>query len=126
MKRSWIGFILLLALLILSLLVTEGMTRIHLEIQLDLQQASRSALEKDWDSAEVFFHRARRNWEKWDHFRACFSDHTPSEAIDAAFSSLEIYRRAGDRVSFAADCASLASQTAAIGDAHRPVWWNFF
>ena len=126
MTRSWIGFGLLLALLALSLAATAAMTRIHEEISLDLDQASQCALEKDWDNADLFLNKARTNWDKWEHFRACFSDHAPAEEIDAAFSALEVYSRTRERISFAAGCASLADQTSAIGDAHRPVWWNFF
>lgn len=126
MKRSWIGFGLLVVLLIISLAVTAVMTRLHDEIELDLKQASRCAMEKDWDSAELFFLRARSRWESREHFRACFSDHTPSEEIDSDFAAAEILRQSRDRVAFAAACASLATQTAAIGEAHEPVWWNFF
>ena len=126
MKRSWIGFGLLVLLLVISLAVTAVMTRLHDEIELDLQQASRCAMDKDWDSAELFFRRARENWESREHFRACFSDHTPSEEIDSDFAAAEIFRQSRDRVAFAAACASLATQTAAIGEAHEPVWWNFF
>ena len=126
MNRSWIGAGLLAVLLALALAVTAMMTRIHQEIRLDLEQSGRSAMEGDWDSAELFFRRAGNRWDKWEHFRACFSDHTPSEDIDAAFAALEVYRQSGDRVAFAAACASLSCQADAIGEAHRLVWWNFF
>lgn len=124
MKRSWIGFSLLILLLLLSILVTAFMTRIHESIELDLQQSAECALQKDWGNAELFFRRARRNWDKWEHFRACFADHTPVEEIDANFAALEVYHLGREEAAFPAACRSLARQIAAVGEAHELVWWN--
>lgn len=124
MKRSWIGFSLLVVLLVISLVVTLFMTRIHESVELDLKQSGQCALDGDWDNAELFFRRARRSWDKWEHFRACFADHTPTEEIDAAFAALEVYRLTREQIAFPAGCASLARQIAAVGEAHRLVWWN--
>lgn len=126
MKRSWIGFSLLVVLLVLSLIVTGFMTRIHESIELDLNQASRCALLKDWESTELFCRRAFRTWKKWEHFRACFADHNPVEDIDADFAALDVYLQTRESVSCSALCSALARQVAAVGEAHEPVWWNFF
>lgn len=126
MKRSWIGFSLLVFLLVLSLIVTGFMTRIHESIELDLQQTSRCALAGDWESAELFRHKAFRTWKKWEHFRACFADHNPVEDIDADFAALEIYLQTREAISCSALCSSMAKQVAAVGEAHELVWWNFF
>ena len=45
MKRSWIGFILLLVLLLGCVLVTMAMDRIHDPIEAQLLQAAQSAME---------------------------------------------------------------------------------
>ena len=126
MKRSWIGFFLLMILLVLSLIVTGFMTRIHESIELDLTQLSKCALVKDWDSADLFCRRAFRTWTKWEHFRACFADHNPVEDIDADFAALKIYLLSRDPISCSAAASALARQVAAVGDAHKPVWWNLF
>ena len=124
MKRSWIGFGLLLLLLAASLLVTAMMTRIHEDISLELLQASECALLGEWENVQMFQHRARRKWEKWAHFRACFSDHTPAENIDAGFAAMDIYRRAKDATAYRSACAGLTVQIGALGEAHALVWWN--
>ena len=124
MKRSWIGFSLLIVLLVLSLIVTGFMTRIHESIELDLNQASRCVMMGDWEGAELFHRRAFRTWKKWEHFRACFADHTPVEDIDAAFAMLEVYCNAREETAFQAACRDLARRVAAVGEAHELVWWN--
>ena len=126
MKRSWIGFALLIVLLVLSLLVTGFMTRIHESIEMDLRQSGECALEKDWDSADLFYRRALRTWNKWAHLRACFADHNPVEDIDASFAALDIYRQTRETISYTAACAALSKQVAAVGEAHELVWWNVF
>ena len=126
MKRSWIGFSLLLILLVVSLIVTGFMTRIHESIELDLRQAGRCALDRDWESAELFQRRALRTWRKWAHLRACFADHNPVEDIDADFAALEVYLQTRETISYSALSSALSSQVAAVGEAHEPVWWNLF
>ncbi len=126
MKRSWIGFILLILLLLGCLLVTKTMTDIHDPLESCLLQTARMAMEGNWYQAEHLFQRAQRNWEKTARFRGCFADHTPAEEIDAAFSLLQVTCAARDRVAFAGGCRSLARQVAAVGEAHELVWWNLF
>lgn len=126
MKRCWIGFILLLVLLAGCLAVTFAMTRLHEEMETDLKQAAHYSLSGNWENAELFTNKARKSWEKWAHFRACFADHTPTEEIDGDFEALVIYLQAREAVSFPAACLSLSRQIAAVGEAHALVWWNFF
>lgn len=126
MKRSWIGFALLLVLLLASIFVTIFMSRIHKPIEIDLNQAAECALMADWDNTCRYFRSARDQWEKWAHLRACFADHTPVEEIDASFALLEVYCQSRDSVSFAAACRQTARQAAAVGEAHEMVWWNLF
>ena len=77
MKRSWIGFFLLLVLLAAGFLSTWRMTAIHEPVEAQLLQAAYWASLEDWETAGLFFQKAERNWKKWEHFRACFADHTP-------------------------------------------------
>lgn len=124
MKQSWIGFFLLLVLLAGSIAVTWVMDRIHEPIEADLKQASECAMLGDWENANHFFRQGQEQWEKWAHFRACFSDHTPIEEIEASLAMLEVYCYAQEDVAFAASCCEVARQIAAVGEAHGLVWWN--
>lgn len=124
MKRSWIGLGMLVALLILSLLVTVGMDRIHAPIARQLESAADYALAGDWDMASALASGAGTEWEKWAHFRGCLADHNPMEEIGANFAELEVYGIARETVAFAASCSEIAKQVQAMGDAHGMVWWN--
>lgn len=126
MKRSWIGFILLVVLLLGCLWVTKTMADIHDPLESRLLQTARMATEGNWYQAEDLFQRAQREWERTAHFRGCFADHTPVEDIDAAFAMLQTVCAARDPVAFAGGCRSLARQVAAVGEAHELVLWNFF
>lgn len=125
MKRSWIGFSLLLLLLALCIWVTVKMTRIHEPIESDLLLAADLAIEENWTQAGHFFREAENQWTNQEHFRACFADHNPVEEIDAAFAMLEIYCAAQEKLAFAGGCRDLARKVAAVGEAHAFVWWNF-
>ena len=126
MKRSWIGFILLLILLLGCLLVTKTMVDIHEPIESKLLQSAEVAMDGDWNRAEELFSHAENDWKDSAHFRGCFADHNPAEEIDAAFSLLRVTCAAKDSVAFAGGCRSLARQVAAVGEAHELVWWNLF
>ena len=124
MKRSWIGFGMLLLLLLGSFLSSRAMVRLHEPIEGDLQQSAKSAMEGDWHRAESFFRQAQESWEKTEHFRTCFADHTPVEEIDGEFELLKVYCTSREAISFAGGCMALARQVAAVGEAHELVWWN--
>ncbi len=124
MKRSWLGFALLVLLLFVSILTTRQMTKIHEPIGTELMMAAQTALDGNWDSAEVFFLRAETDWKKWENFRACVADHNPVEEIDAGMEMLKTFQDTRDRISFAAGCRELARKVLAVGEAHELVWWN--
>lgn len=124
MKRSWIGFALLMVLLLGGILVTRQMQKIHEPIEVQLQQAAQCALEENWERAEGFFREAEDSWEEWEHFRSCFADHDPVEEIDGDFEMLKVFCGGRDRIAFAGGCRELARKVAAVGEAHEFVWWN--
>lgn len=126
MKRSWMGLGLLLILLLGGIWVTKVMEHIHETVEGNLQQAAFHALKNEWDQAESAFRQAQSDWDKWEHFRACFADHNPVEEIDSSFDLLETYCITRENAAFAAECRRLARQTAAVGEAHGLVWWNIF
>ena len=124
MKRCWFGAGLLIVLLAVSLGVTWGMDKIHEPIAADLKQAAECAELGDWHNAEVFSRRAEADWNKWEHFRACFADHTPTEEVGAELAAMETARQERETVDFAASCARAAKMVQAVGDAHALCWWN--
>lgn len=125
MKRSWIGFFLLLVILAVSIGVTWSMTYIHEVVSQDLRQAAHYAGAGDWTNAHTYCDKAVQAWEKWAHFRACFADHSPVEEIDASLAELEVYLFAREEVVFMASCMETARKIDAVGEAHGLVWWNF-
>ena len=124
MKRSWFGFLLLLALLLGSVLTTRGMDRVHSPIGENLSRAAEFALARDWPQAEAAFRAAEESWKQTENFREFLADHTPVEEIEAGFALLDVYSRGRDALSFAACCAELSAQTRAIGEAHAFVLRN--
>ncbi len=124
MKRSWMGFILLLVLLVGGILSARKMVSSHEPIAIRLQQAAQCALEDNWERAEGFFREAEADWKQGEHFRSCFADHNPVEEIDGEFEMLLIFCSTRDPVGFAGGCRELARKVMAVGEAHKPVWWN--
>ena len=118
MKRSWIGFVLLLVLLAGGIAATWGMAKCHEPIARDLENAAKTALQGDMAQGEALMFQAREAWGRSRHLGACFADHTPMEEIDALFAQVEVY--------FAAGCAALSRKVEAMGQAHGASWWNLF
>ena len=124
MKRSWIGFFLLVALLAGSLWASRTMVTIHTENAEVLEKAARCALGGDWTGAAYLTAQAEHTWEKWELFRSAMADHNPSEEIDALFAAMKVYGSARDQVAFAALCREISEKMQAIGDAHNLKFHN--
>ncbi len=124
MKRSWIGFALLIVMLLGGILVTRKMGKIHDPIESRLQQAAQYALDNNWESAEAAFREAEKSWKQQERFRSCFADHNPVEEIDGNFELLAVFCSTRERIGFAGGCRELARKVAAVGEAHELVWWN--
>ena len=113
MKRSWIGFVLLLVLLAGGIAATWGMAKCHEPIARDLENAAKTALQGDMAQGEVLMLQAREAWGRSRHLGACFADHTPMEEIDALFAEVEVYAAAREETDFAAGCAALSRKVEA-------------
>lgn len=121
MKRSWVGLLLLLALLGTSLAASWGMIQIHQEASEKLDRAADLALSGEWAAAAYLTAQVRHSWEKWNLLRAALADHGPMEALDASFSQLELYGKSREKLAFASVCREMACQMEAMGQAHS---WN--
>ncbi len=124
MKRCWFGLILLGVLLAVSAASSLVMTRVHSQVEEDLDRAAEFSQAGQWEEADQCFLRAKRTWRSWERLRACLADHNPVEEADAAFAAAEVYLYTRQDTAFAAACRSLARQTAAVGQAHELTWWN--
>jgi len=118
MKRSWIGFILLLVLLGTSLAASWGMMEIHQEASEKLNRAAELALTGEWAGAAYLTAQVRHSWDKWALLRAALADHGPMEELDASFTQLELYGKAREKLAFASICREMACRMEAMGQAH--------
>ena len=123
-KHFWIGIMLLVALLLLSLGISWFMTAIHTPSQKTLAQAAQAALEGDMTKAQVLADKTKVRWNRFRAVSAAMTNHDPIENADSLFAELEIYAQAGDSEEFAACCARLSSLLLAIVQSHSPTWWN--
>ena len=124
MKRCWFGVFLLAALLAGSLAVTWGMDAAHRPVAEKLGRAAEAVQAGNPAGAGGEFARAQADWEKWAHFRACFADHTPMEAVDEELAAAGCAAALEQWPEFAAACARAAKMVAAVGNAHGFTWWN--
>ena len=63
-------------------------------------------------------------WKQWEHFRACFADHTPTEEVGAEMAAMDTARQERETADFAASCARAAKMVKAVGAAHVLCWWK--
>lgn len=124
MKRCWFGLGLLVVLLGVSLAVSWGMDAVHRPIAGELRRAAICAQAEASEQAQAEFRKAQRDWERWAHFRGCFADHTPTEAVDQELAAARWAGALAQWPEFAAACARAAKMVEAIGAAHACNWWN--
>ena len=124
MKRSILGFGLLLALLVLGLFTSGRMEKRHAPIQAALDAAADSVAEENWRGAGILLQEAKTRWERGWRADAALADHAPMEEIDGLFARLLEFRREGDKEEFTAGCRELSRLVKAMTDAHTPSWWN--
>ena len=124
MKRSWIGFGILLALLALCLAVGCCLDRFQDPLTRQLDQAAAFSREDCWPQARALAEEAQSTWDRCRGAIACVADHTPMEEIDDLFAQLPSY--AGEPAEYAATCAALSRKLRAVADAHRLSLWSFF
>ena len=124
MRRLWIGFGVLAALLALGAAVSWGMDVVHRPAARQLEQAADAALAGNWQEAQRHADGAQSRWQRYRKFTASVADHTPMEEIESLFARVHICSAARDTVEFAASCAELSQKLLAMGEAHRLTWEN--
>ena len=124
MKRCWFGLGLLVVLLGVSLAVSWGMDAVHRPIAGELRRAAICAQAEASEQAQAEFRKAQTDWERWAHFRGCFADHTPTEAVDQELAAAGSSATLEEWPDFAASCARASKMVEAIGAAHAFNWWN--
>ena len=124
MKRGWIGFALLLVLLVGTGLSAWAMVQWNTPLEQAMEQAACYAQEENWVKAEEYRRRTQALWQKQWHGCAAFADHEPMEEIDGFFSKLEVYEQQKDALHYAALCREIARELGALGEGHIPNWWN--
>lgn len=118
MKRSWIGLGLLILLLVLGIVASGMMNRIHRAISWELEEAADLAMAGLWQKAEDQAELARAEWEKWSDLRNSLADHAPMEDAEGLFAQLPVFAAEKD-LHFAALCRELSRKVRAVGEAHR-------
>ena len=126
MTRVRIGFILLLALLLLGVFAQLEMERIHRPIAGLLNASAEESASGQWETARALSARASRDWQRRWRFSAALADHEPMEEIDGLFARLEVAAGEEDTLEYAAACRELARRIDAVADAHALNWWNLF
>ena len=124
MKRPFLGFCILLALLLSGIGIWQAMEDIHRDIAGLLIQAQVAAEAKNWQQAEEFSSDAEEKWERHHHFTAAFADHTPMDEMDSLFAELEVFLQNRESPHFESTCAQLVLMTQAMADSHGIQWWN--
>ncbi len=124
MKRIIWGCVILGVLLVLAVLFSVQMNRIHAPLSQCLQEAAQAAAEGNWDAAEHLAGNAAAAWERCKHFTAALADHSPMDEIDGLFSELTVYLEEREMPHFAATCRHLAKLTEAMTENHALSWWN--
>ena len=124
MKRTVIGFFLLLFLLAVGVFAQWGMETLHNPIAHDLTAAAEAAGQQDWARAEAAGQSAERGWRRSWPVNAALADHTPMEDIDSLFARASVYLRQRDAVEYAAACRELARRINAMAQAHILSWRN--
>lgn len=124
MNRLWIGAGLLILFLVLGIVFGVWMDRIHSDLSLALEEASRLASQEKLQEAAALSQDAYARWLRCRNATASLADHTPMEEIDNLFRELEVYVQMDEPVHFAATCAQLSAMLQAMSESQSVSWWN--
>lgn len=124
MKRMWVGIGFLLVIFAVGCCLSVAFDRVHRPLSRDLEEASRCALEGDWETAGTLTEKAEGEWKKLRGLTAAAADHEPMEEVDALFAQLQAPLQERDGTVFAVLCIRLASLCDAMADSQAVHWWS--
>ena len=124
MVRGWLGAGILAIFLLLGLVTGSLMENAHTSTAELLDSAAEKTLAGEFDTAVALSFSAKMRWEQQWNGTATVADHSPMDDVDALFSEMEVYARAGEEPHFAACCRELARRIHAVADAHQFNWRN--
>lgn len=124
MKRIWVGCVILLLTLGLSIAAGVVMQRMHAPIAAALTEAARAADRTDWAAARRHAAQAHEKWERARHFMAALADHSSMEEVDGLFAELEEYAAQEETSDFSAACMHLVQLSDSMRQNHSLLWWN--
>lgn len=124
MKRTYIGFALLVILLAAGITVSCGFSRIHRDLGALFAKTAACAVEEDWSQAHSLLQQACEKWQCWRDLTAAISDHAPLEEMEQALARLEILLPLHCPEEFAADCMALSRMAMAMSHSQGIRWWN--
>jgi hypothetical protein len=123
-KRTYIGFALLVILLAVGIAVSCGFSRAHHDLSALLSQAAVSAVAEDWPQAQAFLQEAASVWQRCRNVTAAISDHAPLEEMEQLLARLETLLPLHCPEEFAADCIALSRMAEAMASSQGIQWWN--
>ena len=121
MKRIWLGFGVLAALIAVGVWSMFAADAIHGDMARQLHQAAyRTDSRQAFDTSQ----QVQRQWERYFLFTATMADHTDVDEIDALFAQMEVCRTRGDEINHALLCAALSECLTALSENHVLSWAN--
>lgn len=124
MNKLWIGIGLMVFLLIGGIGLLWGSSVFFRDFSQSAEEAGELALVGDWSAATEKMNKTQRQWERYCHFWASFTDHEPVEDIHTLFAQIELYRKEQREVEFASACRALSHVAEAIEESHSLRWWS--
>ena len=125
-KRFYLGCIILVVLLGLSIGAALGMKAIHQPAEALLDQAAALAAEENLEAALPLAQAAYVRWQTLHSITASLADHSPMDDTDTLFQEMLVYGRMGEVPHFTACCRELTFMMEAMYDAHAFSLKNLF
>ena len=124
MKRSYIGFALVLTLLILGLLGSTALSRIHIPLAQTAAQAAGEAETGNLPAARELVRQVRAQWDAHGTVRRALMDHRTLDQVESLLAELEAHDARAQPGSFAAACRKLAQALENVARDHALTWEN--
>ena len=108
MKRSYFGFALVIALLVLGLLGSTVLSSLHTPLARTASRAAREAEAGNLPAARALIRRVSDGWHTHSTLRQTLMDRRSLDQVDTLLAELEAYGNLEENALFAAACRRLA------------------